>query len=73
MGFYRTCQNCGAALDPGEICEDCRDGAAREKEKDAHCQPAKQCERLIDKNPPRRITASSVRDSGSTVKPFGKF
>lgn len=21
MSYYRTCPNCGAALDPGEICE----------------------------------------------------
>ena len=25
MTYYRTCPICGAALDPGEICEDCRD------------------------------------------------
>lgn len=23
--YYRTCPECGANLDPGEICEDCRD------------------------------------------------
>lgn len=25
MTYYRTCPICGAALDPSEICEDCRD------------------------------------------------
>lgn len=24
MSYYRTCPNCGANLDPGEVC-DCRD------------------------------------------------
>ena len=23
--YYRTCPTCGAHLDPGEICEDCRE------------------------------------------------
>ena len=22
--YFRTCPTCGAALDPGEVCEDCR-------------------------------------------------
>lgn len=25
MSYYRTCPICGAALDPGEVCGDCRD------------------------------------------------
>lgn len=25
MPYYRPCPICGAALDPGEICADCRD------------------------------------------------
>ncbi len=25
MPYYRPCPLCGAALDPGEICTDCRD------------------------------------------------
>ena len=29
MSYYRTCPNCGAALDPGERC-DCRDGTESE-------------------------------------------
>lgn len=29
MPYYRKCPACGAALDPGEICTDCRD---KEKE-----------------------------------------
>lgn len=32
MSIYRTCPHCGAALDPGEVCEDCA-----EKEKAARC------------------------------------
>lgn len=39
MAYYRTCPHCGANLDPGEVCEDCRT-----TERDAH-QPTKQCER----------------------------
>ena len=31
--YYRTCPECGANLDPGEICEDC-------KEKDRPAVPA---------------------------------
>ena len=27
MSYYRTCPGCGANLDPGEVCEDCRDKA----------------------------------------------
>ena len=27
MSYYRTCPGCGANLDPGEVCEDCRDNA----------------------------------------------
>ena len=27
MSYYRTCPGCRANLDPGEICEDCRDKA----------------------------------------------
>lgn len=23
MSYYRTCERCGAALDPGEVCSDC--------------------------------------------------
>lgn len=30
MAYFRVCPTCGAALDPGEVCEDCR-----EKEKTA--------------------------------------
>lgn len=29
MSYYRTCPNCGAALDPGERC-DCREGTEGE-------------------------------------------
>lgn len=25
MSYYRVCPGCGANLDPGEICEDCRE------------------------------------------------
>ena len=25
MSYYRTCPRCGAHLDPGEICTDCRE------------------------------------------------
>ena len=25
MAYYRLCPICGAALDPGEVCEDCRE------------------------------------------------
>ena len=25
MAYYRRCPTCGAALDPGEVCEDCRE------------------------------------------------
>ena len=25
MSYYRTCPGCRANLDPGEICEDCRE------------------------------------------------
>lgn len=32
MSYYRTCPNCGAALDPGERC-DCRDGTESEARK----------------------------------------
>ena len=39
MAYYWTCPRCGANLDPGEVCEDCRT-----TERDAH-QPTKQCER----------------------------
>ena len=71
MSFYRECPGCGAALDPGECCEDCRDAAALKKEKDTH-QPAKQfgCLRKV---PPRRITTSSIRIAGVPVKSFGEF
>ena len=31
MAYYKTCPDCGAALDPGEIC-DCREKAAPELE-----------------------------------------
>ena len=34
MPYYRVCPTCGAHLDPGEICEDCR----REKEKEDAAQ-----------------------------------
>lgn len=27
MSYYRTCPGCRANLDPGEVCEDCRDKA----------------------------------------------
>ena len=33
MAYYRICQRCGAALDPGEICEDCRNEAAAKPQK----------------------------------------
>ena len=29
MAYYKTCPECGAALDPGEIC-DCKEKAAPE-------------------------------------------
>lgn len=25
MSYYRVCPGCGANLDPGEICQDCRE------------------------------------------------
>ncbi len=28
MAYYRICPDCGAHLDPGESCEDCREAAA---------------------------------------------
>ena len=32
--YYRKCPLCGAALDPGEICADCKNS----KEEDSKCQ-----------------------------------
>lgn len=71
MAFYRTCPKCGAALDPGELCDDCRGTAALKKEKDTH-QPAKQfgCLRNV---PPRRIDKSSLTFAGMSVKSLGEF
>lgn len=71
MAYYKVCSGCGAALDPGECCEDCRDAAALKKEKDTH-QPAKQfgCLRNV---PPRRIDKSSLTFAGMSVKSFGEF
>lgn len=28
MSYYRTCPGCGVHLDPGEICQDCKEKAA---------------------------------------------
>lgn len=31
MPYYHTCPTCGANLDPGEQCEDCREECRNEK------------------------------------------
>ena len=60
MSFYRTCPHCGAALDPGEVC-DCRDkeeapaGAANTGEGGAE---------QIDK----AVSASTITENGGFVK-----
>ncbi len=30
MSYYRTCPNCGCNLDPGEVCDECRQKESRE-------------------------------------------
>lgn len=47
MPFYRICPICGAHLDPGELCSDCREAEQNhgDKKRDVP-QPAKQTERL---------------------------
>ena len=49
MAQYRTCEHCGAALDPGERC-DCRGAERTRKEKPA-------CERQL------RLAGNSVNNS----------
>ena len=29
MSYYRICPTCGIHLDPGEVCEDCKEKAAQ--------------------------------------------
>lgn len=36
MAYYKTCPDCGAALDPGEKC-DCQSEKEREQELFRHC------------------------------------
>lgn len=35
MAYYRRCPCCGAYLDPGEVCVDCREEEKREAASDA--------------------------------------
>ena len=30
MSYYRTCPGCGCNLDPGEVCDECRQAEGRE-------------------------------------------
>lgn len=67
MAYYRTCPHCGANLDPGEVCEDCRT-----TERDAH-QPTKQCERPYTNRPPKRTVSPILHKTGCAVNASGKF
>ncbi|MFR0798317.1 MAG: hypothetical protein ACLSHJ_05940 [Oscillospiraceae bacterium] len=67
MAYYRTCPHCGANLDPGEVCEDCRT-----TERDAH-QPTKQCERPYTNRPPERTVSLILHKPGHAVSASGKF
>ncbi len=67
MAYYRTCPHCGANLDPGEVCEDCRT-----TERDAH-QPTKQCERPYTNRPPKRTVSLILHKPGCAVNASGKF
>lgn len=51
MPYYRPCPHCGAKLDPGEPCEDCRET----KEKGA-LPATKQVEHLFNHSPKRIMT-----------------
>ena len=68
MPYYRTCPHCGAHLDPGEICDDCR----TETEKDAH-PPTKHCERLYHQRPPKRTVSPILHSKGFSVKRSDKL
>lgn len=57
MAYYHPCPGCGANLDPGEICEDCR----KAKEKGA-LPAAKQVEHLRNHSP-KRITEVVYHES----------
>lgn len=63
MAYYRICQRCGAALDPGEICEDCRSEAAENRgqrnEKNAHRTKSEQRENA------KKITAPDATNTES--------
>lgn len=68
MPYYRTCPRCGANLDPGERCSDCR----AEAEKDAH-PPTKHCERLYNQQLPKQTVSPIVYCKGVQVKRFGEI
>lgn len=50
MSYFKTCPICGAHLDPGEVCDDCRN--TREQTKGA-LPAGKQVEHLLNHSPKR--------------------
>lgn len=57
MSYYRTCSNCGANLDPGEIC-DCQD-----KKEAAQGATNTQSGKAEQKSDELQCSASSVPES----------
>lgn len=60
MSYYRTCPHCGAALDPGEVC-DCR--AKEEAPADAANTGEGGAEQNLT-----TVSASSITENGRSVK-----
>lgn len=71
MAYYRTCPRCGAHLDPGEVCDDCRSSCQKEKAAFASDQEVQMP--LYRTNPPKRVVSPILHDRCYSVKLSGKF
>mgnify|MGYP001060985958 CR=1 FL=1 len=61
MSYFRTCPHCGAALDPGEVCTDCR---AKEG---APASASNAGEGGVEQNS-HAVSASTITENGGFVK-----
>lgn len=71
VAYYHTCPRCGAHLDPGEICDDCRDYHQKEKAAFASDQEAQMPPYHI--TPPKRAGSPILHDRRYSVKLSGRF
>lgn len=71
MAYYRTCPRCGAHLDPGEVCDDCRNSSQKEKAAFASNQEVQMLPYRT--NPPRRAGSPILHDRRYSVKLSGRF